>query len=116
MSVGRGEFYIKAHNADSPPVSAQRIAGSPSSSTLENGRNTHAAGRANRDQSALGAVFIENFCERGDDARAGSREGMADCKAASLHIELGPIDGAQGARQSEFVAAENRVGPRLECA
>src|SRR5579863_6645949 len=84
------------------------------SSTLENGRNTHAAGGADRDQSALGPGFIENFRERGDDARAGRGEWVTDRKAASLHVEFGPIDGAEGSRQSQVVAAEYGIGPGLE--
>src|ERR1700676_833218 len=47
---------------------SKRIARSLIGSTFENGRNTHAAGGADRDQSALGPVFIENLRERGDDA------------------------------------------------
>ena len=56
------------------------------------------------------------FRERGDDARAGRSERMADREAASLHIESGSINGAESARQLQLVAAENRVGPGLECA
>ena len=64
-------------------------------STLDNGRDAHAAGGADRDQAALGPVFIENLRERGDDARAGRGERVADREAAALHVELGSIDGAE---------------------
>src|SRR5260370_18434729 len=116
MAVGRGEFKVKSHGSGSPPVRAQRIARSLISSTLENGRNAHAAGGADRDQSALGPGFIENFREGGDDASAGRGERVADRKAASLHVEFGPIDVAEGSRQSQLVAAEYGIGPGFECA
>src|SRR5882757_6075012 len=97
-----------------PTVWTQRITRSSTPSTLENGRDTHAARGADRDQSALGPIFIENLGERGDDAGAGRGEGMADRKTASLHVEFGPIDGTERTRQSQLIAAENRIGPGLE--
>src|SRR6202166_5300985 len=93
---------------------AQRIARSLIRSTLEDGRDTHAARCADRDQSALGLIFIENLCERGDDARSGRGKWVAYREAAALHVELGASDGAEGGRQSQLVAAENRIRPGLE--
>src|ERR1700733_4656615 len=81
---------------------------------LDNGRDAHAAGGADRNQTALAFVFIENLCQGGDDACPGRRERMADRKAASLHVELRAIDRAQSTRESEFVAAEAQVRPGLQ--
>src|ERR1700679_2035729 len=81
---------------------------------FENGRDAHAPCRTDRDQPALAFVFIENFCQGGDYACPGCREWMPDSHAASLDIELRSIDGAERARESEFVAAISRIGPGLE--
>src|SRR6185437_1971835 len=99
-----------------PPMRAPRITRSPIPSTLEDGGDAHAAGGADRDQSAPRLVFIQDFRERGHDARAGRGERMADGETAALHIEPGSIDAAEGARQSELVAAEHRIGPGFQSA
>src|SRR5271170_4342851 len=92
----------------------QRIARSTIPSTLENGRNTHAARGADRDQSAFGLIFVEDLCQRGDDARAGRGERVPDCQAAALYIEFGSIDGSKGARQTQLVAAEEWIRPGFQ--
>src|SRR5579859_6217693 len=81
---------------------------------LENGRDAHASCRADRDQPAPALVFLEDFRQGGDDACPGRREWMADRHAASLDIELGPIDGAERAGELEPVAAISRIGPGLQ--
>jgi hypothetical protein len=90
MAVGRREFKSSDAGAkDSAFIPRRsRIVTARMPSTLENGRHAHAPRGADRDQAALGLVFIENFCERGDDACAGRREGVTDRKAAALHIEF----------------------------
>src|SRR6185437_13211064 len=97
-----------------PPMRAQRIARSKFPSTLEDGGDAHAASGADRDQPAPRLAFIQYFRERGHDARAGRGERVADGETAALHIESGSIDAAEGARQSELVAAEHRIGPGFQ--
>src|SRR3984885_477661 len=84
-------------------------------SALENGRNAHAAGGANRDQPALGARILgENLGERRDDARAGGGERVAEGHAATLHVEARTIDASERRGEAERVAAVIRRLPRLE--
>src|ERR1019366_2641297 len=76
------------------------------SSTLQNRRNAHAAGRAYANQAAFRFVFIQYLCERCDEACAGSGKRMTDRDAAAFYIESRPVNGAQNARKPELIAAE----------
>src|SRR5690606_13030139 len=84
------------------------------SSALDDRRHAHAAGGTDRNQAAARATLGELLGEGGEDAGAGSREGMADGHAAALEIQFAAIDAAQRLVEAEPVAAEVRRLPRLE--
>src|SRR5262249_23665419 len=85
------------------------------SSTLQYGADPHAAGRTDRDQTALRiGVTGEQPGKRRADPRAGGGEGVAERNAAALHVELGAIDAAERCRQSQHVATVIRRLPGLE--
>src|ERR1700675_1221998 len=103
------------HRSRSNSGSASFIAMTPLAlSAFENGRDAHAPGSTDRDESAPGCVYFQNFRQRGHDARAGRRERVADCEAAALYIEFRSIDAAKGAGQAEFIPTESRICPGFQ--
>src|SRR3984893_17309078 len=83
-------------------------------STLQYRRDAHAAGRANRNQAAFCLIRAQNLGERGNDTGAGGGKRMTDRKAAAFDVQFGPIDGAESGRQTQLLAAEIGIVPRLE--
>ena len=98
----------KRLNAGSPKVLGR------CSLALQNGGYAHAAGGADGDQAALCLVLVENLRKRGDDARAGGGERVADRQTAAPHIEFGAIYDAESVCGAELVAAKLRIAPRFE--
>src|SRR5690349_6001919 len=62
---------------------------------FEDGGDAHPAGGADGDEAAARAAARELLGERGDDARAGGGEGMAERDARALGIQLRALDRAQ---------------------
>src|SRR5207249_5332864 len=72
---------------------------------LEDRRDSHSAGCADRNEPPARAAVGELLREPGDDARAGGAERMADSDAAALRVHLAAVDRAQRLRALEPGAA-----------
>src|ERR1700751_2068443 len=84
-------------------------------STLHYRGHAHAASRTHGDEPALGvAIAGQQLRQSRDDARAGRGKGMTEGDAATLNVDLGTIDAAEGGRQSQHLATVVRRLPRLE--
>src|SRR5437016_12271498 len=81
---------------------------------LDDRRDAHAAGCADRDQRATATAGSELLRGGSDDARAGGRERMAERDARPLRIELRAIDGAQRRAPSQAITAVPLRLPGLE--
>src|SRR6202142_2991590 len=86
------------------------------SSALNDRRDAHAAGRANRDEAALAVGFVERLCERRENSSSARRKRMAKCEASAIDIELCPVDRAERRALPELVAAKRAVFPSSESA
>src|SRR3569832_212734 len=73
--------------------------------------HAHAAGGADRNESAAGAAFLQQFRERRDDARAGRGERMAESERGAVHVEFRGVDAAERLVLAEPVVAIVGVFP-----
>src|SRR3954447_25839516 len=98
-----------------PYVSAGMLSDSSSVlGLLEHGDDALAARRADAHDAAPAAALVQRLGEAADDAPARGGERVAGGEGAAVDVELVDIDLAERLVAAEALAAEHRVGPRLE--
>src|SRR5690349_21326681 len=82
--------------------------------TLEHGDDPLAAGRADAHDAAPGAALVQRLGETADDAPAGRGERVAGGEPTAVDVEPVDVDLAERLVAAEALAAEHRIGPRLQ--